>query len=164
MPFDAFLKIANVPGESTDEKHTEWIEVLSYSWGAAQATGGSASATGGHAGQRVDIQDFSVVKNIDSASPKLFLACCTGEHMADVTLELCKASGDKHKYLTYKMADVLVASVRPGGSSQGGDALPLEEVSFRFVKIEMEYVPLDSKGKPKGKVPAGWDLSKNAKV
>jgi type VI secretion system secreted protein Hcp len=165
MPFDAFLKVATIPGESTDDKHSEWIEVLSFSWGASQATGGAASATGGHAGQRVDIQDFSVVKQLDKASPKLFLACCSGEHVADVTLELCKAGGGKEKYMTYKLSDVMVSSIRPGGSSQGGDALPLEEVGFRFGKVQMEYVPLDSKtGKGKGQVPAGWDLSKNAKV
>jgi len=25
MPFDAFLKIATIPGESTDDKHKDWI-------------------------------------------------------------------------------------------------------------------------------------------
>ena len=164
MPFDAFLKIATVPGESTDDKHKEWIETLSYSWGASQAAGGSASATGAHAGQRVDIQDFSLTKRLDKASPKLFLACCTGEHIADVTLELCKAGGDKQKYMTYKFTDVMVSSVRPGGSAHAGEAVPLEEVSFRFAKVQLEYIPVDKTGKPQGQVPAGWDLAKNSKV
>jgi len=164
MPFDAFLKIATVPGECTDDKHKEWIEILSYHWGASQASGGAASMTGAHSGQRVDISDFSLVKQLDKASPKLFLSCCTGEHIADVTLELCKAGGDKQKYMTYKFTDVLISSVRPGGSSQGGDALPLEEVSFRFSKCQLEYIPIDKQGKPQGQVPAGWDLALNKKV
>jgi type VI secretion system secreted protein Hcp len=164
MPFDAFLKVATVPGESTDDKHAEWIEVLSYSWGASQATGGAASASGNNAGQRVDIHDFAVVKQLDKASPKLFLSCATGESIGDVTLELCKAGGDKQKYMSYKMSDVLVASVRPGGTGKGGDALPLEEVSFRFSKIQLEYIPIDKTGKPQGQVPAGWDLARNAKI
>jgi type VI secretion system secreted protein Hcp len=164
MPFDAFVKIATIPGESTDDKHTEWIEALSFSWGAHQATGGAASATGSHGGQRVDIQDFSFVHSLDKASPKLFLACASGEHIADVTLELCKAGGDKQKYMSYKFTDVMVSGVRPGGSSQGGDALPLEEVSIRFSKVNLEYIPIDAKGQAKGTVPAGWDLAKNAKI
>jgi type VI secretion system secreted protein Hcp len=127
MPFDAFIKLKTIPGESSDDKHKEWIEVLSYSWGASQAMGGSASATGAHSGQRVDIQDFSFVHQLDKASPKLFLACAAGEHIAEATMELCKAGGDKQKYMTYKLTDVLVSSVRPGGSAQAGDALPLEE-------------------------------------
>ncbi len=164
MPFDAFLKVATAPGESTDDKHKEWIEILSFSWGASQMGGGSASASGSHAGQRVDISDFSIVHTMDKASPKLFQACCTGEHIADVTLELCKAGGDKQQYLNYKFSDVLISSVRPGGSAQGGDALPLEEVSFRFAKVQMVYTPIDSKGKPQGNVPAGWDLAANKKI
>jgi type VI secretion system secreted protein Hcp len=164
MPFDAFLKLSTIPGESTDDKHKEWIEILSYSWGASQATGGQASMTGAHSGQRVDISDLSIVHQLDKASPKLFQACCTGEHIPEVKLELCKAGGDKQKYMTYKMTDVLVSSVRPGGSSQGGDALPLEEVSVRFSKVQLEYIPIDKTGKPQGTVPAGWDLAANKKI
>jgi len=164
MPFDAFLKIATVPGESTDDKHKDWIEVNSYHWAASQASGGAASQSGALTGQRVDIQDFAVVKPLDKASPKLFLSCCTGEHIADVTLELCRAGGDKQKYMTYKMSDVLISSVRPTGSTATNDGLPLEEVSFKFGKMQLEYIPIDKTGKPQGQVPAGWDLSKNAKI
>jgi type VI secretion system secreted protein Hcp len=164
MPFDAFLKVATIPGESTDSAHKEWIEVLSFSWGASQSMGGTTSATGAHAGQRVDISDFSIVHSLDKASPKLFQACCTGEHIAEVTLELCKAGGDKQKYMSYKFSDVMISSVRPGGSSQGGDALPLEEVSVRFGKVQLEYIPIDKTGKPQGTVPSGWDLASNKKV
>jgi type VI secretion system secreted protein Hcp len=163
MPFDAFLKIATIPGESTDDKHKEWIEILSYHWSASQAPGGAASMTGAHSGQRVDIGDFSIVKPLDKASPKLFMSCCTGEHISDVTLELCKAGGDKQKYMTYKFSSVLVSSVRPGGNAQGSDALPLEEISFRFSKCQLEYIPIDKMGKPQGQVPAGWDLALNKK-
>ena len=46
MAFDAFLKIATIPGESTDDKHKDWIEVLSYSWGVSQQTSGSRSSGG----------------------------------------------------------------------------------------------------------------------
>jgi len=166
MPFDAFLKIATIPGESSDDKHKEWIEILSYHWGASQAQAGPTSMTGAHTGQRVDISDFSIVKQLDKASPLLFMKCCTGEHISDVTLELSKAVGGVQgvKYMTYKFSDAIVASVRPGGSSQGGDAAPLEEVSFRFSKVNIEYVPIDKQGKPQGQIPAGWDLASNKKI
>jgi type VI secretion system secreted protein Hcp len=163
MPFDAFLKIATVPGESTDDKHKEWIEVLSYSWGVSQMKGGTQSATGSHAGQRADFADFAIVHSIDKASPKLAKACASGEHIKDVTLELCKAGGDKQKYMVYKLTDVIVSGVRPGGNS-AGDGIPLEEVSFNYSKVELEYTVIDAKGKPSGTVPAGWDLSKNAPI
>ncbi len=164
MAFDAFLKISTIPGESTDDKHKDWIEVLSFSHGVAQPTASQArSASGAHTTGRVDISDFSIVKALDKASPKLNLACCTGEHIPDVVVELCRAGGDKQKYMEYKMFDVMVSSVRPGGNSHGSENLPLEEVHFSFGKINWVYTPIDKTGKPQGQVPAGWDLQHNKK-
>jgi type VI secretion system secreted protein Hcp len=161
MAFDAFLKIAGIDGESTDAAHTAWIEILSFHHGLAQSSVGTqASAHGAYTSGRVDMSDFTVVKSIDKASPLLALACCKGDHVDDVTVELCRAGGDKQKYMEYKLVDVLVASVRPGGSSKG-EGLPLEEVAFRFGKINWTYIPLDDKGQPQGQVPAGWDLEGN---
>jgi bacteriocin-like protein len=31
--YDAFLKIDGIPGESTDDKHKDWIEILSFNHG-----------------------------------------------------------------------------------------------------------------------------------
>jgi type VI secretion system secreted protein Hcp len=161
MAFDAFVKIDTIQGECTDEKHKDWVAIQSFSHGMSQQVSASASAVGGRTTGRVDMQDFSIVKYLDRASPKLSLACCNGEHLAKVTVELCKAGKDPQKYMEFKLSDVVVASVRTGGSCQGGDALPTEEVSFHFGKIEWTYSVLDSKtGKPTGNVPAMWDLSK----
>ena len=161
MAYDAFLKLDGIPGESTDEKHKDWIEILSYSSGVSQPAVAGRSAGGAASSGRVNMQDFSIVHTLDKASPKLFLSCCKGDHIKVVTLELCRATGDKQKYMEYKMSDVLVSSVRPGGSSKSGDSLPLEEVSFNYGKIEITYTQTDQTGKPKGDVKANWDLSAN---
>ncbi len=162
MAFDCFLKIDGVGGESTDDKHKDWIEVLSYSHGVSQISSGAASSGGGRSAQRCDHQDFSVVHTLDKASPKLALYCCDGTHIKEVTVELCRAAGDKQKYMEYKMSEVIVASARPGGSAQGGEALPLEEVSFNYGKIEWTYTETDHKtGKPKGDIVSWWDLTAN---
>ncbi len=47
MAFDAFLKLDGIPGESTDDKHKDWIELLSYNWGATQMGSATASSSGG---------------------------------------------------------------------------------------------------------------------
>lgn len=163
MAFDAFVKVAGIPGESTDAKHKECIEILSYSHGLSQSVS-AASGTGGRTAQRVDIQDFSIVKTLDKASPLLALHCCNGQHIPKVEVMLCLASGDKHPYMKYTMENVVVSGVRPGGSTQGGDSKPLEEVTFNFGKIKWEYTPIDDSGKPGGAVVGGWDLTTNAKL
>ncbi len=162
MAFDAFLKVDQVPGESSDHKHKDWIEILSFHWGVSQPASGSASTAGGRSAERCNHTDFSVVKTLDKATAKLFLACCKGTHIKEVTIELCRAADDKQKYMEYKLSDVIVSGVRPGGSSQGGETLPLEEVSFNYGKIELKYTETDHKtGKPKGDVMANWDLTAN---
>ena len=102
MAADNFLQIKGIKGESTDDKHKDWIEVLSYNWGVSQMASSTQSSSGGGAVQRADFQDLSIVKIMDSASPLLFLACATGDHIDEVVLELCRSGGDKLKYMEYK--------------------------------------------------------------
>ncbi len=162
MAFDAFLKIEGIPGECTDDKHKGWIEVLSFSTGISQPSSGSASSGGGRSAERANFSDFSVVKVVDKASPKLALFCANGEHIKEITLELCRASGDKQKYLEIKLSDSIVSSYRPGGSAQGSETLPIEEISFNYGKFEVTYTETDhATGKPKGDIKAHWDLKAN---
>ena len=162
MAFDCFLKIDGLPGECTDDKHKQWIEVLSYSHGVSQPPSGSRSSGGARSAERCDHQDFSVVKTLDKASPKLSLFCCNGTHIKTIKMELCRATGNKTKYMEYDLEDVIVSGVRPGGSAQGGETLPLEEVSFNYGKIEWKYTETDHEtGARKGDVMTHWDLVNN---
>jgi len=162
MAFDAFLKIEGIPGESTDDKHKDWIEVLSYSWGVTQGASASASTSGGATHQRADFQDFMISKTLDKASPKLALACADGTHVKTVTLELCRAGGDKVKYMEYKMTNCIVSSAGVGGGA-GGE--PTENVTFNYGKIEWTYTQQKrADGSGGGQVAAGWNLEANKKV
>jgi type VI secretion system secreted protein Hcp len=162
MAFDCFLKIDGVDGECTDDKHQKWIEILSYSHGVSQPSSGSSSSGGGRSAERCDHQDFSVVKTLDKTSPKLNLFCSDGRHIWSVKMELCRATGDKQKYMEYRLDDCIISSVRPGGSAQGGEALPIEEVSFNYGKISWVYTETDHKtGRPGGNVETHWDLVEN---
>jgi type VI secretion system secreted protein Hcp len=159
MADDTFLKINGIDGESTDDKHMGWIEVLSYSWGVSQSESrASISATGGAAGGRADFQDLSIVKALDKSSPKLYLACAKGDHLQDVTLELCRAAGNKEKYMEFKLTNVIVSSASLGG---GGGGEPTESITFNFGKIEATYTQIARDGQTKGHVPMNWDLAKN---
>jgi len=162
MAFDAFLKIDGIPGESTDDKHKDWIEVLSFNHGMTQPSSATASSVGGAPTERVNIQDFSVVKHIDKASPKLYEFCCSGKVSANVTLELCRAGGDKLKYLEVKMENAIISGVHPGGAAGGSDTFPTESVGFNFGKIKWTYTQQKrSDGSGGGNVTGGWDLQAN---
>jgi type VI secretion system secreted protein Hcp len=142
MAFDAFIKIGNIKGESTDLKHKDEIEVLSFSWGVIQP-----SQQGGRAAGRADVQDFTIVKRLDKSSPLLFAAACHGDHFNEATFTARKAGGTAVEFYKVTMSDVLVSSVRPGGSA-GSETLPLEEVSLNFGALKIEVTPQDQEGKP----------------
>jgi type VI secretion system secreted protein Hcp len=146
MPFDAFLKITISPnnfikGESTDDKHKDEIEVLSFSWGVAQQLASKGAAAG-----KADIHDFSIVKNYDAASPRLFVAACTGQFLQSALFTVRRAGENPIDFLKVTLSDVLVSSVTPGGSAAGAPSVPLETVSFNFGKIDIHYTPQNEKG------------------
>lgn len=162
MAYDTFVKIDGVPGESTDDKHKDWIEVLSFNHGITQPVSATASSAGGASAERCDHQDFSIVKYLDKASPKLYEFCSTGKHIKDVTIEMCRAGGDKMKYLEVKMDEVIISHVAPGGSSGGNDGFPTESVSFNYGKIKWTYTQQKrADGSGGGNVTGGWDLTAN---
>ncbi len=68
MAFDAFIKIGDIEGESTDDKHAGWIEITDYSMDITQTISSTASSAGGVSGERADFTDFSITKQLDKAT------------------------------------------------------------------------------------------------
>ena len=158
---DYFLKIQGVDGESTDSKHKGEIDVESFSWGETNS-GHHVIGGGGGAG-KVAMQDFHFVMKVSKASPKLMLACATGEHIPAATLVCRKAGGEQQEFLTIKMSDLLVSSYQTGGSGHS-DIVPTDQVSLNYSKIEFEYKEQKPDGSLGGAVKAGYDLKANKKV
>ncbi len=157
---DYFLKLDGIPGESKDSKHSGEIDVLSFSWGVAQ-TGTSTGGGGGGAG-KANFQDISFVAAFNKASPKLFEACASGQHIKEAVLTAVKTDKkDRQEYLIIKMADVLVSSYQTGGSS--GD-VPTDQFSINYSKIEIEYRPTNPDGSLGAPITAGWDLKTSTRV
>jgi type VI secretion system secreted protein Hcp len=162
MAFDSFIKIDGIPGESTDDKHKDWIEILSFNFGMTQPASTTASSVGGASSERVNLDDLSIVKLMDKASPKLYELCCSGKHIANVSVEVCRAGGDKVKYMEVKLEQVIISSVHPGGSSQGSDGFPSESVTFNFGKAKWTYTQQKrADGTGGGNVTGGWDATAN---
>jgi type VI secretion system secreted protein Hcp len=160
MAVDMFLKINGVDGESQDKTHAKEIDVLAWSWGMSNS--GSAHVGGGAGAGKVNVQDVSFTKYLDSASPKLMLACCQGTHYDEATLTVRKAGGNPVEYIKLKLQEVLISAVSTGGS--GGEDRLTENVTLNFAKFNLDYTPQDAKGAAGTAIPAGWDVAQNAKL
>ena len=154
--FDYFLKIDGIPGESTDAKHKDEIEVLSWSWGETQET---AVSPGGGAGTgRVAMTDLHVSANFTKASPQLLLACASGKHLKSAILTGRKAGKAQQEYLSFSLTDVLVSGYQTGAAEVKG---PLDSISLNFSKIELSYRGQNADGSLAPAIRVGWDRKAN---
>jgi len=155
---DYFLKIDGIEGESQDSKHKNEIDVESWSWGETN-TGGTAFAGGGSG--KVQMQDFHFVMKTSKASPKLLLACASGQHIKDGLLSVRKAGRDQQEYLKFTLTDVLVSSYQIAGAGGAESDAPTDQLSLAFAKIEIEYRQQNPDGSLGDATTGGWDLKRN---
>jgi type VI secretion system secreted protein Hcp len=99
MAFDAFIKIDGIDGESADDKHRGWIELIRYGIGVKQTVSTTDSSAGGASAERADFSGFLIRKFIDKSSPKLALACADGTHINRIVVELCRSGADKVTFI-----------------------------------------------------------------
>src|SRR3954469_5475343 len=154
---DIFLKLTDIPGESTDAAHKDEIEIFSYSFGMSNA----ATVTGGGAGTgKAVFQNISVTKRFDKSSPAMMLYCAQGKHIQEAVITLRKTGADKPvDYLRITLNDVLVSSISSGGVA-GGD-VPTESVTFNYGRIKFEYYQQRIDGSFILAGTFGWDILRN---
>ncbi len=133
MATEIFLKIGDIKGESTDDRHKDEIEVSSWSWGVSHS-GSMAGGTGSGAG-RAHVSDLSFTHHFDKASPLLMLACTTGQHIPEATLVERKSGKGQQEFLIVKLSGVMVTSVQAAASADGLE----DATSLRFAKVDLEY-------------------------
>jgi type VI secretion system secreted protein Hcp len=161
MASDMYMKLQGIDGDSTDEKHAKWIELISFGVGHSLPMDGTKSKGTRSAGKAV-FSDFSVAKQMDSTSPQIADHVARGQHIPEVTIELCRATGEKSVYMKYVLKDVVISSYSTGASNGGGE--PTESLSFDYSEIHWVYTPADVKGKKAADMKKGWSLAENKSV
>jgi type VI secretion system secreted protein Hcp len=155
-----FIKIGDIKGESKDGTHKESIDILAWSWGLSQS--GTFSQGGGGGAGKVNVQDISLTKYVDSSSTALMLAACKGTHIKQATLTVRKAGDKPLEYIKITLDSVLVSSLSTGGS--GGEDRLTENVSLNFAKFKVEYTTQADTGGKGVTSTAAWDITANKPV
>lgn len=155
---DYHLKIDGIPGESTDSKHANEIDISSFDWGVVNQ--GSTGQGGGGGSGKSTAKDFSFSKPCDKASPLLMAAAATGKHIPKVVLSVRKASGQggQADYLVITFETVFVSSY---ATRAGHDAAVEDTFTLNIGKVTIEYKPQNADGSLGGVVPANYDWTKN---
>lgn len=84
---------------------------------------------------------FSITKPIDATTPHFNKACCSGEQLKEVVIDLYRINphGSEEKYFRYSFEDVKVTYVSPMIHCSLGET-DSETVSFIYNKIRWEYL------------------------
>jgi type VI secretion system secreted protein Hcp len=126
---------------------------------------GTGAHGGGAGAGKVQFSDIQCTKkHVDKASPKLMLACASGQHIEKATLYKRKAGGEQEDYFIWELKNVFISSYQVDTHAGGGSVLPADHFTINFGEIKISYLEQDEKGKVGDKVQAGWDLKGNVKV
>ena len=157
MPTNVFLKLDDLKGGSRDKNHKDQIDVLAWSWGLSQGI----SSEIGNSRKKVNVEDLSITKYIDKASPGLIRAVCSGKVFKEALLTLSNSGEKLIDYYKVTFNDLVISSVTAGGNA--GEDQPTENITLKYAKFKVEYTPQKSNEKSDAVVEAVWDLSENEK-
>ena len=163
MAIDVYLQIDGIKGESMDDKHKDWIECTSVTWGVKQPRTATASTGGGHTAERCEHEEVVIDKLADLASPILLQTCSAGKTIPKAKLEFMRADGqgDRIKYFEIELENVLIGAIKPKVEE---GAIIQEKVGLKFSKIKWKYTQQKVTGGAGGNTSGGWDLASNKVV
>ncbi len=156
-----YLKIGDIKGESTDEGHKDWINLLSVSHSidrdskASGATRARGSATFG---------DIVTEKELDKSSPKLQEAIAQGKVFPTAEIEFTRSPGETGRedtYLKYELKNVVISSYSFHGNADG-NPIPVDTISLNFEEIKVTYTKINDDGTEE-KISYSWNVAKGTK-
>lgn len=149
----------DIPGESLDSDHKDWVEVTTWMQGIYQPMSTTSSTAGGHASERCEHVPMTFTKDVDKASVYLWEAC-SAAYAYDVEIQFFRATGTvRTNYLTIKLTNAIVSSVQTHVAAEG---LPSETFTLKYAKVVWGHKGSKTDGSANvGNDAASWDLSLN---
>lgn len=160
MAIDCFLKLENnIVGESQDDKHKDWIDILEWNWEMTQS--GTTHMGMGGGGGKVNVEDIYITKYVDKATHDLIKRCCSGEHISKGQLVVRKSGGAAPvDYLKIDLEDIMITSYQTGGSKDGLDRVQ-EHLTLNFRRFQVTYTLQQEDGLSGPENVAGWEIAEN---
>ncbi|TFW34212.1 Hcp family type VI secretion system effector [Massilia horti] len=160
MAVDAYLQIEGIKGESTDDKHKNWIEVSKVIGNVNQPRATSLSTAGGMTSGRASLSDIMLEKLADLSSPLLRQHCAMGKTIPKAVFEFMRADGDGKPicYERITLTNVMISNVT---YDSGAGGTMKETVLLAYSKINWEHVKQSIRGGTEGSTVGGWDCAAN---
>jgi type VI secretion system secreted protein Hcp len=141
---DIFLFLEGIPGESAENRHKDWIEILSFTKAMSRSE------------TRPTFSELWLQKDQDKSSPLLALRAANGARIPRAVLELVQPSDQRLRFYQVVLSNSTVRTWQIGGSA--GQDTPSEAVGLDYEWISWTYTEFDATGRPRGDISAYWDL------
>ena len=147
-----FLRLGDIAGPSTVERHTGELELTELSWGLHSAASPVLGGGGGMGKVQVDALTARATTSI--ASPLLMQACAEGRHHPDAVVTVQRAGDPPLDVLVITLRDVVVSSYALTGTAEGLE----DQFALVFAQIELR----ETDGLQE--VTTGWDVARNVRL
>jgi len=145
MAVEIFLRLDGVTGGSRNYHHNGWADVVGWRWTLERGAAGT------------QLNDITVTKPLGIDSPTLMTLLAAGRTVSSAQIDIVPVVGKREaqqKYVTMTFADVLVKSIRLGGTTE--DTGSQEEVTLGFGRVKFDF---HQQGAPAGDGrPAAIDI------
>lgn len=157
-----YLKIGDIKGNSMDENHQEWIEILSISHSASRNINPTSKPKEALSTSQVHMAAIDVQKKADQSSPELVTAVAAGRTFDKCTVDLVKTTEDGTVvYYQWVLDHAYIANYGIHSSHTGGGVRTLENISICSSKMQWIYTPTAEDNTQQGPVDIAWDMNKN---
>lgn len=150
-----YLKYGSIKGPVTTEGYKDWIECKSFQWGVGRSIGTAARGAYSREHSEPSLNEITVTKLTDVASPKLLLDAVAGKLDTAVQIKFTTTTkGKVETFLAYKLENTGISHY---SLSSGGD-MPTEHLSLNFTKITQTFTGMEPgiTGSPE---TVGYDLT-----
>ena len=158
MSIEMFLRIEDpdIEGESDTDGHRGEIDVVAWEWTQSR-TGNPAQPGGG--GGRVQVEDITIVKRVDAATPRLSLENARGTLFERARL-VNRRADTRFDFLIIELDQVSIS--RLSIDAEREDSALNEVIGLRFSEFVLTYIPQNDDGSAGAPIVGGWNLITNS--
>jgi type VI protein secretion system component Hcp len=150
-----FMKYEGMQGNATEENHPgpDWISCNSLSFSAFRDAQAKMGQGGSRQGKPVEIGDFTFTKEMDPASPNLYLGSLFSK-AKKVTIHITRGGEGATNCLELELGQCCVTnySISSDGNTHS------EVVSINALELGMKYTPINPDRSPGTPIPMSFSV------
>jgi type VI secretion system secreted protein Hcp len=140
-----FMEISDIPGDTPEVNHTNWITLQSVNWGLQRAVDindAGSSNQRGHA--NANFNKVEVNTELGQAACRLMLSVANGTIRPEIKIHQCRSGELEEEGLKpYLITTIFDTQIDSYSVSCSEDAVPTETWTLAYTRIQWEYYATD---------------------